>query len=219
MSVDCTSDDCLTFGVISDIQYADHDDCLTIYGPVKTRYYRHGLSHVRRATEECIAGNCQFMLQLGDLIDGKSRSESEKALGAVMDVINDSKIKFHHTLGNHELYNFKHSEAVTRLIHTDSLSEKAYYAFEPRPNIKIISMDTYDLSMNGRQATDPHYEMCKKYLSKNPNEDLNSPEGLEGLDMRFVKFNGGVSSEQLKWLSEQLADSDERKQKVIVFGE
>ena len=213
-----TVEDDLTFGVISDVQYADHDDCTTKFPPIKKRYYRHGLNHIERAAKECIAENCQFILQLGDLIDGKSKQESELALGKVLSVMVNTGIKFHHALGNHELYNFQHSEAVTRLIRNDvNSSEIGYYAFEPKPSVKIICLDTYDISMVGRTKADPEYSIGEKYLSANKNDDLNSPDGLSGLEKRFVQFNGGVSTTQLEWLKNHLRDSDERQQKVIVF--
>jgi len=51
----------------------------------------------------------------------------------------------------------------------------------------------------------------------NNNKDLNSSTGL-GMNCRFVKFNGGVSTDQLNWLDEVLQKSDENHEVVIVAG-
>lgn len=51
---------------------------------------------------------------------------------------------------------------------------------------------------------------------KNPNTDKNSPSGLVGLERRFLKFNGGISEGQLKWLDEILQDATKNGQKVVV---
>ncbi|KAI4984630.1 hypothetical protein ZWY2020_017260 [Hordeum vulgare] len=43
----------------------------------------------------------------------------------------------------------------------------------------------------------------------NPNADKNSPEGLVGVDQRFVKLNGAVGKEQLSCLIDVLRDASE----------
>jgi hypothetical protein len=43
-----------------------------------------------------------------------------------------------------------------------------------------------------------------RYLSRNPNQDRNSPLGLEGTHRRFVAFNGAVGDTQLAWLRQAL---------------
>lgn len=50
----------------------------------------------------------------------------------------------------------------------------------------------------------------------NSNDDLNSPEGLEGLMCRFVQFNGAVSADQLNWLDSVLQMSDDSNECVLV---
>ena len=55
-------------------------------------------------------------------------------------------------------------------------------------------------------------------MQHNANEELNSPEGLCGAMCRFVKFNGGVSANQLSWLDSVLQQSDENNEVVLVAG-
>ena len=49
-------------------------------------------------------------------------------------------------------------------------------------------------------------------------QNKNNPEGHEGPARRFVQFGGGISSEQLNWLVQQLAHAKEAGQRVIVCG-
>ncbi|EEC16997.1 hypothetical protein IscW_ISCW012264 [Ixodes scapularis] len=50
MSFKCSSQDPLvTFGVLADVQYADHDDKPARYDPSLMRYYRNALNQVSTA--------------------------------------------------------------------------------------------------------------------------------------------------------------------------
>jgi len=55
-------------------------------------------------------------------------------------------------------------------------------------------------------------------VEHNPNKELNSSRGLCGEMCRFVKFNGGVSDDQLTWLDKVLQRSDEDHEVVLVAG-
>ncbi|RZC71337.1 hypothetical protein C5167_034777 [Papaver somniferum] len=77
--------------------------------------------------------------------------------------------------------------------------------------------DGYDISAIGWPQDHPKTLQALKILQeKNPNTDKNSPSGLVGLERRFVKFNGGISEGQLKWLDEILQDATKNGQKVVV---
>jgi manganese-dependent ADP-ribose/CDP-alcohol diphosphatase len=56
-------------------------------------------------------------------------------------------------------------------------------------------------------------------IQHNRNDDLNSPNGLTGDSRRFVKFNGGVSENQLRWLDELLRMAQLNEELVIVAGQ
>ena len=60
---------------------------------------------------------------------------------------------------------------------------------------------------------------AKDILTKhNSNEELNSLIGLLGSFRRFVKYNGGVSADQLRWLDDVLQKCDENHEIVLVAG-
>lgn len=49
-------------------------------------------------------------------------------------------------------------------------------------------------------------------------QNKNNPENHEGVARRFVMFGGGISSEQLSWLRQQLHDAKEAEQRVLLFS-
>lgn len=123
----------------------------------------------------------------------------------------------HHCLGNHELYNFPSREFwVNRLAcfreqqqqHTLSAfpgapnppRDSCYNTFSPHPKFCFVNLDTYEISVLGSAPNSPERTEAETYLRQNPNEDRNSPLGLEDLDKRFVLYNGGVGAHQLAWL-------------------
>ena len=98
---------------------------------------------------------------------------------------------------------------------TENSGRKYFFAFSPHPRFKFIVLDSYDISICGREEADREYDEAKKILSlKNTNKNWNSPFGLT--EPRFVKFNGGISAEQLQWLHEELASATNNGQHVII---
>jgi hypothetical protein len=57
-----------TFGVITDVQYADIEDGASFRGV--PRFYRHSLQGLRRAVAAWRAQGVAFAMHLGDIIDG-----------------------------------------------------------------------------------------------------------------------------------------------------
>ena len=110
---------------------------------------------------------------------------------------------------------------INNIPHTYDRSQdsgrKYYFSFCPHPKFKFVALDSYDISICGREEDDLECEEAKKILSvKNTNKNWNSPFGLT--EPHFVKFNGGVSKEQLQWLREELQDADKNGQNVIILS-
>ena len=76
--------------------------------------------------------------------------------------------------------------------------------------IKFIVLDGYDIALMRRSATHSSkrrhaVEILQRENGKNFGDgNENSPEGLEGLQERFVAFNGAVGPAQLLWLRNEL---------------
>lgn len=180
-----------SFGVIADVQYADAEDGYDFSG-YRRRYYRQSLNLLRDAVEAWATERppLTFVLQLGDSIDGlNARSgEAEGALEQVLAALGRLPVPVHHAWGNHEFYNFSRA----RLVHTGLNSHPAgaglpagdcqAYHFSPAARFRVIVLDTYDLSILGREPDSPRYRESLRLLrEKNPNDNLNSPAGTPWL--------------------------------------
>ncbi|XP_074081222.1 manganese-dependent ADP-ribose/CDP-alcohol diphosphatase isoform X2 [Macrotis lagotis] len=227
------SEPCFSFGVISDIQYADLEDGYN-FQRTRMRYYRYSLRHLQGAVEEWNKESSPllFVLQLGDIIDGFNAQHkmSENSLKTVLKEFKNLRVPVHHTWGNHEFYNFsrdllRNSKLNTKFLEDQishcpktSASENYYaYHFVPFPKFRFILLDTYDLSVLGMDQSSPKYQDCMKMLKeKNPNKELNSPQGLS--EPQFVQYNGGFSQDQLDWFEAVLTFCDTNQEKVVVVG-
>lgn len=105
-----------SFGVIADVQYADIDDKMN-YAHTKWRYYRNAVHLLREAiaswNKETRGVN--FVVQLGDLVDGfnlveKGKSESFAVLKRLMTEFENCHVPVHNVIGNHDVFNFLRKE-------------------------------------------------------------------------------------------------------------
>ncbi|CAM6086523.1 unnamed protein product [Calypogeia fissa] len=206
-----------SFGVITDVQYADIPDGASFLGT--PRFYRHALEVLNRAVANWNQlGRVIFAIHFGDLVDGLSKDESHVAFDKVLAGFN----AFHggsvyHMIGNHCLYNLPRVELNQLLKIPPSPDERSYYEFSPYPGFRFVVLDGYDISVLGWPEEHPKAQMAIRLLDKiNPNEDKNSPIGLKGDMARFVKFNGGLGNDQLSWLDHVLHTASLANEKTIV---
>ncbi|CAH1274183.1 ADPRM [Branchiostoma lanceolatum] len=222
-----------SFGIIADVQYGDLDDVLKRHGSV--RRYRNALYLLREAVQHWKEEHrIQFVLQLGDIIDRRNTrfNTSENALRDVLQEFDGVPFAVHHIWGNHEFYNFSRNYLMNSPLFTaqenatveevvKKEADAAYYDFSPYKGYRFVVLDNYDVSMCGfaRDKDSSQYKQAETILRQvNKNENLNSPEGLVGLDQRFVKFNGAVGEDQLQWLRETLEVARQRGEKIILSG-
>ena len=124
------------FGMIGDVQFADADDAPNFSGST-VRRYRGALSILAQAVEywnEAIPSpGLSFVVQLGDLIDGRNINEgnSESSLQRTVSLLRRINTPLVcSTIGNHELYNFTRAQLLDKLrIRTDQSSEQTTFAF------------------------------------------------------------------------------------------
>ncbi|XP_050393613.1 manganese-dependent ADP-ribose/CDP-alcohol diphosphatase [Patella vulgata] len=218
----------MVFAALSDIQYGDMDDGYNFKKTGK-RYYRNALVFQKQVIEQWknMTPEVKFILQLGDIIDGfnKRHGISESSLQKTLDVFGD--FKTYHVIGNHELYNFDRAALMKTPLFSAGLPEckssiastnQFYYSFLPDASLRIIAIDTYEIAEIGWPESSTNYQEAMKYLENNINEDKNSCANMTGTDRRFARFNGGVSSTQLKWLNQLLEECDKKKENVIIIG-
>lgn len=239
------------FGVITDAQFANCEDRPAWYNKDKRRYYRGAITHLRKAFNhwDSMKVKPKFVLQLGDLIDGLNNEEvgcnSLDALEETFKLFEEfSDIATFHAVGNHELYNFSRTDIALLFreslinrgklnpekvhlqlnFHSSDLSDEntlLYYKFQPQQGIKVIALDTFDVSIIGHSPDSLKYKQAAEILSKNNHSCLSKwdyDEHLEGLNKRFQTQNGGLSENQLKWLKNELEESEKNNEKVVVYG-
>lgn len=230
------------YRLLSDVQYADVDDGWNFHRTAQ-RFYRNALPQLQAAVREWLrvaaasaAPPLSFAVNLGDLIDGKnkmvgtSQAAFDRAMAAWEPFLNQVG-PVHHLVGNHELYNFPPHELHRQLLwwrrndtssptNDDSHPTAAYYDFTlaSAPSVRFVVLNCYGVSSLGRTSDDPvAREATRRLRAKNPNANLNSPTGLDGLDERFVEFNGAVDASQLAWLTQTLTRARAANEHVVVF--
>lgn len=126
------------FAILTDVQYADVDDAMSF--DKKMRYYRNSVNLVREAVETWRKESSndddlsfKFLIQLGDLIDGKCvpMGDSTRAMNLIIDELkalyrdceppaDDSSVdrRVLHVWGNHEFYNFTRKQLVNTPLNT-----------------------------------------------------------------------------------------------------
>lgn len=180
-----------SFGIIADVQYADIDDGHNFLRTRK-RYYRSSIQLLRQALKSWseAAVTPDFILQLGDIIDGFNRRHeaSEQALEVVLKEFSSSPAKVHHVWGNHEFYNFNRTRLLSSELNSRPDAERSLsdsdtniyaYHFSPHPGFSFIILDAYDLSVLGREESSEQYKEAMLMLRQhNDNEDLNQPAGI-----------------------------------------
>lgn len=212
------------FGLIADVQYADSENGFN-FSRTSERFYRKSLMLLKEAVQHWKQAKVDCVLQLGDIIDGKCRPEkqSEKCLQRVLNEFNELQGDVYHVWGNHELYNFERKVLLTSDLAPSpgcsSPPDSAYYSVVLHPKLLLVALDCYEVSLLGVDNSYKYYDQAWKTLGAiNKNDTWNSPEGLVGLDTRFVKYNGGCSMRQVQWLDQELAEARRKKQNVIVMG-
>ena len=236
-----------SFGLITDIQYADIDDRQN-YSKTKWRRYRNALPCLQKAVAhwKVEKPSPMFIIQLGDIIDGfnsglvdavdNERNFSKEALDAVLREFSKlpTNMPVLHNIGNHELYNFSREELEKSVLHPASSclhlnesipvgsSDKTkpfYFSFIPHPKFCFVYLDSFEISILGVDESSQQYKEAIGIVRKyNQNDDLHSPEGLTGLERRFVKFNGAITTTQLSWLHSVLTQAEKNGQKAVIFS-
>lgn len=227
-----------TIGLIADIQYAPIPDGHSYSGV--PRFYRHAIEAARHACEHFEKDKVDLVVNLGDIIDGKCQQIEQHGGDPVpdgmdpehysLDHVLDALSPYHrgpilHTYGNHCLYNFDRETLEKRLgipFKQEPCGELVGYYDYTHGNIRFIVLDGYDIAIMQRcEKSSRKRRQAEGILqNKNPNfrENINAPEGLKGVERRFVGFNGSIGPVQLAWLRKSLEEARELNQKVITLS-
>jgi manganese-dependent ADP-ribose/CDP-alcohol diphosphatase len=133
-----------------------------------------------------------------------------------------------HVYGNHCLYNLDRSTLAKKLgipFVTEPCGDLVGYSCYRHKQWAFLTLDSYDIGILGRcEVSSRKRQQAEAILrDNNPNYAsninlINSPEGLVGVQKRFVGFNGGVGLVQLQWLKDELERVRRRKERCIVLS-
>ena len=180
----------LSFGIIADIQYADID-------PAGSRFYRNSIDKLKDAVSVLKADSVDFLINLGDMIDKDFAS-----FKPVMEIINTSGIKTYNIAGNHD---YSIDARYKKKIPLLSDPENEYYSFIYE-NFRFILLDGNDIST---------YKSDNKESIKE-GENLIAQVKTSG-DINGMEWNGGIGSNQLKWLNQQLEEAMLNSENVFLI--
>jgi manganese-dependent ADP-ribose/CDP-alcohol diphosphatase len=178
-----------SFGIFADVQYCDCD-------PVGTRFYRSSLFKLREAIKTLKDNSPEFIINLGDLIE--KNFESYKS---VLNIIDSSGFKIYHCTGNHD---YSIEPRLKRRIPVLQSSKEGYYSFI-QDKFRFIMLNGNDLST---------YASNNNAIIKQANEYISSLKN-DG-EINAIDWNGGISSKQLDWLTNQLDLATRNNEKVIL---
>jgi manganese-dependent ADP-ribose/CDP-alcohol diphosphatase len=179
-----------SFGLIADIQYCDCD-------PVGTRYYRSSLEKLEEAVRSFRTDSLAFVITLGDMIDKDFASYKP-----VYKIIDTAGFKIYHATGNHD---YSVEPRLKKNIPPLRTNKEGYYSFTYE-KFRFIILNGNDLST---------YATTKKSVIKEAGDyilKLRNEGEINGLD-----WNGGISSKQILWLTNQLNTASKNNEKVFIM--
>lgn len=164
-------------GIIADCQYCDCDT-------QGKRFYRQSSDKFKSAIKKLNTKKLDYTIHLGDFID-----RNFKSFDTVLPIWNSLKSEKYHVLGNHD---FSVSDTSKSLVPAKMGLKKRYYSFI-KNNWRFIVLDGNDLSYHGAISSVKQKETDSLFkLLKNENE------------ANLQTWNGGLSSDQLLWVKEEL---------------
>ena len=177
-------------GLIADPQYADKD----AHG---SRFYRNSLDKLDSAIAAINAEEVDFTVILGDLVD-----VGPKDLAPVLERLDKLGKPYYTILGNHDYVDVEDGAALYKIYKMPS----SYYTVEQGDWLFIL-LNTNELAEYATTAGSAQRDEWQTLSNelKAAKRSNNQP------------WNGGISSEQLKWMERQLEKAQSTRKKVIVF--
>ena len=179
----------IVFGCIADLQYNDAD-------PYKNRFFRNSIKKLNVAIDHFNLISPDFVINLGDTIDRNWNS-----FDAVIPNFERLDAHLYQVIGNHD---YEVEDSKKELVH-QKLGIERYYSFQVQDWVFVV-LDGNEISTFANIAGSENFLQAETILA-----ELNKEEVVYG---NF--WNGGISSQQLRWLSNML-DRIKDQEKVIIF--
>lgn len=179
-----------SIGIVADVQYADID-------PAGNRYYRLSKDRLREAYDTFKTNKVDFVLNLGDLIDGDLQSYQP-----VMDLIKSSGIRTSHVAGNHDyaVEPFWKKRLPVLLGHWEGYYSAAMEGF------RFIYLNGNEISTHAYADT-ATIEKNRAYL-----DSLKAENKINAVD-----WNGGIGPKQMAFLKNELDIAKKKYEKVLII--
>lgn len=188
----------VSFGIFTDVQYADRDPSLEC----PSKVYRNGLRHLKTAVDGFINDpTLDFTVQLGDLIEGSHGQNFEgdcMEFRAVNSELQRLVRPHYNVLGNHCL------SLPRPYLYKELAMPAPYYSFSIK-GFRFVVLDSQDMALSWPQETANH-QLAQSWLDAN------------GEEKNCRAWNGGLMQSQLSWLEEQIEAAKIDQQRVIVFA-
>lgn len=182
----------LSFGLITDVQYADIE-------PAGERHFRESLPKLEAAVAWLSGKELPFTLHLGDFIDRDFRS-----FATALPLLDALGHPVHHLLGNHD---YTVEDARKADIAATLGMPHDYYSFRSN-GVRFVMLDTNSLSAYKHPQGSAADVEGEKLLAKL------AADGVAAAN----PWNGGVSATQLGWLEKELAAAHAAAERVILCG-
>jgi SAM-dependent methyltransferase len=182
-----------SFALVADVQYADKPDA-------GRRRYRSSVSRLEEAVRDWSDEELSFLVQLGDLIDGRDDDAQEAAdLARVLDTLARTGLPLRHVVGNHGL------ELPRALLQERLGLERTWYAFA-RDGWRFVVVDSLWLGTVGRAEDDVLAADARAWVEAHAERP------------QANTWNGGLGPEQRAWLADELAAAHAAGEHAVVFS-
>ncbi|HXI00820.1 MAG TPA: metallophosphoesterase [Sphingobacteriaceae bacterium] len=179
------------FGVIADVQYADRDN----HG---TRHYRASLNKLTNAVNVFNKEDVSFVMSLGDFIN-----DDFKNFDTLNSITANLKMPLFHVIGNHDFsVAADKKEEVLKALKL----KKDYYSFRKK-NWRFIVLNGDDVSLIANHEQSEKYKQASAIFNKLTKDGAPNAK----------PWNGTLSTEQVKWMKNELATASKKNQQVILF--
>ncbi|MDZ7616886.1 MAG: metallophosphoesterase [Patescibacteria group bacterium] len=176
------------FGMITDTHYADYESR-------DIRHYRESLGKMRECVDRLNEHELDFVIELGDFVDGSRRPAKEDA-AEWLERIEAELARFkgprYHVLGNHDMESFAKSEVLSHVENTGIEPTRSYYSFD-HGGIHFVVLDA-----NFRHDGEP-YERYNFHWT-----DANVPEA----ELAWLKADLAAARGPIVGFSHQLFDGE-----------
>ncbi|KAA3605203.1 MAG: hypothetical protein DWQ01_21685 [Planctomycetota bacterium] len=179
-------------GVFADVQYADKESA-------GKRNYRNSLTLLESCLARLKAEKPDYLMQLGDLIDGRGgEAESKQDLDRVLAPIEKTELATLHVVGNHCL-------EVPRAALLPALKLKSAYYSLRRDGYRLVVLDALAWSTCGWPKESSSWKQGNQWLQQN-----------QGKAKNVQSWNGGLGESQRAWLQGELDEALRLQEKVVI---